>query len=97
MTQNHQFMSQTEHVASGCEASAVKHDCLRTSARYRRDLAKAREILGFLREQAQESGSPFVMEWRMGTKSYDADDLDELWDGLDRVDSHFWHLSEVQE
>ena len=97
MTQNHQFTSQTEHVASGCEASAVKHDCLRTSARYRRDLAKAREILGFLMEQAQESGSPFVMERRMGTKSYDADDLDELWDGLDRVDSHFWHLSEVQE
>ena len=97
MTQNHQFMSQAEHVASGCEASEGNHDCLRTSARYRRYLAKAMEILGFLREQAQESGSPFVMECRMGTKSYDADDLDELWDGLNRVDSHFWYLSEVQE
>ena len=31
---------------------------------YRRDLAKAREIIAFLREQAQDSGLP----WRMGTQ-----------------------------
>ena len=93
MTQKriHQFMSQAEHVASGCETSAVNHDCLRTSPRYRRDLAQVREILAFLREQAQASDSPFVM----GATRYDAADLDELGDGLDRLDTHFWHLDQM--
>ena len=28
----------------------------------------------------------------MGDRTFDTAGLDALWDGLDRVDSHFWHM-----
>ena len=54
----------------------------RTPAAYRRDLLLARQVIAQLRDQAMEAGEPF----HVGDLAIDA-----MWDGLDRVDSHFWH------
>ena len=61
-------------------------DPSRTSAAYRRDLWLARQVIGQLRDQALESGDTF----HVGDRALDAAALDALWDGLGRVDSHFW-------
>ena len=56
----------------------------RTPAVYRRDLCRARQVVGKLRDDAMESGDVF----QVGDRALDAAALDALWDGLDRVDSH---------
>ncbi len=61
-------------------------DPQRTSAAYRRDLWLARQVIGQLRDQALECGDTF----HIGDRALDAAALDALWDGLERVDSHFW-------
>jgi hypothetical protein len=66
-------------------------DSRRTPAAYRRDLFLARQVIGQLRDQALESGDSFHVE----NRTFDAADLDALWDGLDRVDSHFWQVEEL--
>ena len=53
----------------------------RTSAAYRRDLWLDRQVIGQLRDQALECGDTF----HIGNRA-----LEALWDGLERVDSHFW-------
>ena len=58
----------------------------RTPAAYRRDLYRARLVIGQLRDEVLASGKPF----QVGGLALDAADLDELWDGLDRIDSRFW-------
>ena len=58
----------------------------RTPAAYRRDLHRARLVVGQLRDEALASGEPF----QVADLALDATALDELWDGLDRVDTHFW-------
>ena len=58
----------------------------RTPAAYRRDLYRARLVIGQLRDEALASGEPFPA----AGLALDAAALDELWDGLDRIDSHFW-------
>ena len=58
----------------------------RTPAAYRRDLHRARLVIGQLRDEALASGEPF----QVADLALDATALDELWDGLDRVDTHFW-------
>ena len=63
----------------------------RTPAVYRRDLWLARQAIGGLRGQALESGAAF----QVGPRALDAAALDGLWDGLDRVDSHFWQVEEL--
>ena len=59
----------------------------RTPAAYRRDLLLARQVIGRLRDDALETGTPF----HVGNLALDAEGLDALWDGLDRIDTHFWH------
>ena len=39
-----------------------------------------------LRDRALKSGEPL----HVGDRA-----LDALWDGLDRVDGHFWHMEEI--
>ena len=58
----------------------------RTPADYQRDLYRARLVIGQLRDKALASGQPF----QVADLALDAGALDELWDGLDRVDTHFW-------
>ena len=58
----------------------------RTPVAYRRDLHRARLVVGQLRDEALASGEPF----QVADLALDATALDELWDGLDRVDTHFW-------
>ena len=58
----------------------------RTPAAYWRDLHRARLVVGQLRDEALASGEPF----QVADLALDATALDELWDGLDRVDTHFW-------
>ena len=58
----------------------------RTPAAYRRNLHLARQVIGQLRDDVLASGEPF----HVGNLILDAAALDELWDGLDRVDTHFW-------
>ena len=58
----------------------------RTPAAYRRDLHQARQVIGQLRDDAVETGTPF----HVGNLALDAAALVKLWDGLDRVDTHFW-------
>ena len=58
----------------------------RTPAAYRRDLLLARQVIGRLRDDALDSGEHF----HVGNLVLDAAALDELWDGLDRVDTRFW-------
>ena len=53
---------------------------------HRRDLHRARLVVGQLRDEALASGEPF----QVADLALDATALDELWDGLDRVDTHFW-------
>ena len=48
-------------------------------------------MIGQLRDQALESGYTF----QVGPRALDTADLDALWDGLDRVDSHFWQAEEL--
>ena len=59
----------------------------RSPMAYRRDLYLARQVVGQLRDEALETGEPF----QVGGHALDAAALDALWDGLDRVDTHFWH------
>ena len=61
----------------------------RTPAAYRRDLLLPRQVVAQLRDQAMEADEPFRVE----DLTLDAAALDALWDGLDRVDSHFWHVA----
>ena len=68
-------------------------DPQRTSAADRRDLWLARQVIGQLRDQALESGDTF----HVGDRALDAATLDALWDGLDRVDSHFWHAEGLEQ
>ena len=49
----------------------------------------ARQVIGRLRDEGLETGEPF----QVGDRALDAAALDALWDGLDRVDSHFWHVA----
>ena len=63
----------------------------RTSAAYRRDLFLARLVIGQLRDQALGTGEAF----HVGGRTFDAAALDALWDGLDRADSHFWQVEEL--
>ena len=58
----------------------------RTPTAYQRDLHRARLVIGQLREDALDSWEPF----HVGNLVLDAAALDELWDGLDRMDTHFW-------
>ena len=53
----------------------------RTPAVYRRDLYRARQVVGKLRDDAMESGDVF----QVGDRALDVAALDALWDGLDRV------------
>ena len=59
----------------------------RTPTAYRRDLHLARQVVAQLRDRAREADQPF----HVGDRALDAAALDALWDGLDRVDTHFWH------
>ena len=52
----------------------------RTPAVYRRDLYRARQVVGKLRDDAMESGDVF----QVGDRALDVAALDALWDGLDR-------------
>ena len=68
------------------EESTLLSQPERTPATYRRDLYQVRLVVGQLRNGALETGSPF----HVGNLALDAAALDDLWDGLDRVDTHFW-------
>ena len=68
----------------------------RSPTSYRRDMYLARQVVGQLRDEARETGEPL----QVGGHALDAaaldtldtlDALDALWDGLYRVDTHFWH------
>ena len=48
-------------------------------------------MIGQLWDQALGSGEAF----QVGDRALDAAALDALWDGLDRVDSHFWQVEEL--
>ena len=72
------------------EAQATEPE--RPSSAYRRDLYRARLVIGKLRDEALASGEPF----HVADLTLDAIDLDELWDGLDRVDTHFWKDEEFR-
>ena len=63
----------------GREAAGVAHD-------HRRDLYRARLVTGQLRDQAMASREPF----QVADLGLDSAALDALWNGLDRVDNHFW-------
>ena len=77
----------------------MTHAPERTPAAYRRDLLLARQVIAQLRDAAMETRTPF----HVGNLALDAAALDTLWDGLDRVDIHFWEegsfppLHEVQD
>ena len=43
------------------------------------------------RDRSLASGEPF----QVADLALDAAALDELWDGLDRVDSHFWEMESL--
>ena len=58
----------------------------RAPTAYRRDLFLSRQVVASLRDQTLESGVAF----HVGNLA-----LDSLWDGLDRVDSHFWEVEEL--
>ena len=64
----------------------------RTPTAYQRDLRLARWVIAQLRDQALDSDEPF----HVGDLAMDAAALDALWDGLDRVDSHFWHEESME-
>ena len=68
------------------ETENLTRDPERTPAAYQRDLQRARLVIGQMRDDALASGQPF----QVADLALDAADLDELWDGLDRIDSHFW-------
>ena len=61
----------------------------RTPAAYRRDLPLPRQVVAQPRNRAMEADGPS----RIKDLTLDAAGLDALWDGLDRVDSHFWHVA----
>ena len=63
-------------------------DTNRAPAVYRQNLFLARQLIAVLRDRALESGEPL----HVGDLAFDAAALDALWDGLDRLDSHFWHM-----
>ena len=54
---------------------------------YRTNLLLARQVIAQLRDQAMEAEEPF----HVGDLDLDTAALDALWDGLDRIDTHFWH------
>ena len=58
----------------------------RTPEAYRRDLYRARRVIAQLRDDALASGTPV----QVAELHLDAEDIDELWDSLDRIDSRFW-------
>ena len=62
------------------------HQPERTPSAYQRDIHRARLVIGQPREDALASGQPFQVAGLI----LDAAALDDLWDGLDRVDTHFW-------
>ena len=64
----------------------------RNPTAYRRDLLLARQVIGRLRDEALASGETF----HVGNLALDAAALDTLWDGLDRVDSHFWEVEGIE-
>lgn len=68
------------------EAETLRPERERTTAAYRRDLYRARLVIGQLRDEVPASGEPF----QVADLALDAAALDELWDCLDRIDSHFW-------
>ena len=57
----------------------------RTPAAFRRDLYRVRLVIGQLRDEVLASGKSF----QVADLALDAAALNELWDGLDRVDTHF--------
>ena len=63
----------------------------RNPTAYRRDLLLPRQVVAQLRDPAMEADEPLRVE----DLTLDAAALDALWDGLDRVDSHFWHVAET--
>ena len=69
------------------EAETLTPKPERTPAAYQRDLRLARRVIAQLRDQALDSDEPF----HLGDRTLDAAALDALWDGLDRVDTHFWN------
>ena len=59
------------------ESETLTHESERTPAAYRRDLHRARLVIGQLRDDALASGQPF----QVADLALDAAALDELWDG----------------
>ena len=68
------------------EAETLIPEPERTPEAYWRDLYRARLVIGQPRDKAMASGDPF----QVADLALDAAALDDIWDGLDRVDSHFW-------
>ena len=66
------------------EAETMLPDPKRTA--FRRDLYRAHLVIGQLRDEALASGETF----QVADLALDAAALNERWDGLDRVDTHFW-------
>ena len=64
----------------------------RTPEAYRRDLYRARLVICQLRDEVMDSGEPF----QVGGQALDAAAPDALWDGLNRVDTHFWHEESLE-
>ena len=64
----------------------------RNPSAYRWNLLLARQGLGQLRDEALANGEPF----HVGDLALDAAALDALWDGLDRVDTHFWEVEGIE-
>ena len=58
----------------------------RTPDAYRRDLHRTRLVIGQLRDPALATREPF----QVGDLALDAAALDDIWDSLDRGDTHFW-------
>ena len=75
------------------EAETLLSRLERTPAAFRRDVYRARLVIGQLRDAALASGEPF----QAADLALDAAALDELWDGLDRVDTHFWEEESYRE
>ena len=74
------------------EAQTLFPEPERTPAAYWRDLLLARQVIAQLRDHALDSDEPF----HVGDLTLEAAALDALWDGLDRVDSHFWHEENME-
>ena len=64
----------------------------RTSEAYRRDLLLARQVIAQLRDQAMEADEAPPRRGPGPGRSRPR----RLWDGLDRVDTHFWHVDGLE-